>query len=200
MSKIIQFNPNNIQPTQEIKPARYQYCNCEFRDEALDEVIVSKPKSSKPRDCKAPEEIEKEARQMYDSALITKNYLYRLIDKAYNRDFQDFEDREGNLITFEEDNLGRYVLIECDRDGKDKRRTTFTPSDGEIVSIQTKNQKIVFFNYKDNYTEIRNTSKPNLFGNSTKETYCFSHHQLSSYLRFKQGLFIEDELLESIEF
>ena len=137
---------------------------------------------------------------MYDSALITKNYLYRLIDKAYNRNFQDFVDREGNLITFEEDNLGRYVLIECDKEGKDKRRTTFTATDGEIVSIETKNQKIVFFNYKDNYTEIRNTTKPNFLGNYTKETYCFSNHKLSAYLKYKQGFFIEDELLEHLEF
>ena len=200
MSKIIQFNPNNIQPKQIHKQAPNLYCTCEFKDEILDDITISKPKKSKSRNCKTPQEIQTQGRQMYDSALITKNYLYRLIDKAYNKGFQDFEDREGNLITFEQDNLGRYVLIECDRDGNDKRRTTFTPSDGEIVSIESKNQKIVFFNYSDNYTEIRNTSKPNLFGNSTKETYCYSNHELISYLKFKQGLFVEDELVDNMGF
>ncbi len=200
MTKIIPFRPIQQEQHVQSKPISRQI-HCEYCDEILDEVILSeKPKVSKPLDVKIQQEIKNQAKQFYNSALLAKNYLYRLIDKGFVAGFEDFYDGDNNLVTFEEDNLGRYVLVECDRDGNDKRRTVFSPNDGEIFSIETDNQKIVFFNYKDKYTEIRTETKPNWLGKSFKEIYCFSNHNLCAYSKYKQSLFYEDVLLERHEF
>ena len=84
-------------------------------------------------------------------------------------DIENTQRRENLENTFEK--LFEYEAVPI---VNEKRIATFASADGEIVSIETiPNQKIVFFNYKDKYTEIRNTSKRNFFGNSTKEVYCF---------------------------
>lgn len=200
MTKIIPFRP--IQQEQHIQSkSMSRQIHCEYCDEILDEVVLSeKPKKSKPLDVKTEQEIKNQAKQFYNNALLAKNYLYRLIDKGFVTGFENFYDSENNLVTFEEDNLGRYVLVECDRDGDDKRRTTFSPNDGEISSIETDGQKIVFFNYKDKYTEIKTTTKPTFLGKSFMQVYCFSNHNLCAYSKYKQSLFSEDVLLERHEF
>ena len=50
MSNIIQFKPTQSQQTRQIqqpRQAQAEYCSCEFCDEILDDIVLSKPKKTK---------------------------------------------------------------------------------------------------------------------------------------------------------
>ena len=210
MTKIIQFPQNNkvntTKPTYDIKfdtqpQVKFeQPCDTfEFQDYALDEVDVKSQKSLTPKTPKS--QLVAKAWDYYDKALKTRDKVSKLIKKAEANGFADMLDSKGNLITFEEDILGRTVMIECDENAIDKRKTTFTPYQDKIWKINTfPHTQIVFFDYGKDYTEITKTTKPNILGNYTSEVYCYENGRPVSYFKHKQNLFSDKVTTETCEF
>lgn len=146
----------------------------------------------------ARSEIIMKSWEYYDEAISEKERVAQLISLAEDNDFEDMKNRNGELITFAEDKLGRYVMIECDRKGRYKTLTTFSPYEDRIWKIEKlPHTKIVFFDFGKNYTEVIKTASNNILGQSTKEVYCYENGKPLSYSKYRQSLFKEDKLIAS---
>lgn len=206
MTKIIPFEPikqtiktQQPQNVQTIKIKQEPIVDTfEFTDGIIEEEIKT-PKAKEP---KMPRnQLVAIAWNHYDKALRTKEKVQKLFKKAEENNFEDMLNSKGNLVTFEEDNLGRMVMIECDEKGRDKRRTTLTPDDEEILKIVTvPHTQVIFFDYGKDYTEVIKSTKPNILGKSIREVFCYENGKPISYSKYNQNLFSDDVLVETCEF
>ena len=206
MTKIIPLN-QGIKPSYEIKCESKpqikleQPCDTfEFQDYALDEETnVKKTKSLTP---KLPQsQLLAKAWEHYDKALRTRDRVAKLLMKAQANNYEDMLDSKGNLITFEEDIFGRKIMIECDENSRDKRRTTFYPNNGKITSIAIiPHTHISFFDYGKEYTDIIKSTKPNFFGKYTSEIYSYEQGRPISYSKYKKSVYADEKLSETCEF
>lgn len=213
MTKILPFQPQ-ITGTQQVNNqgksqyiADYPADSFEFVDQEIEDEqsFVNGLKSmfgmdnSPVNECqKVTAQIQQEASRLYFETMRTKNEVSKLLQRAQRNGFEDMLDRAGNLVTFAEDELGRIVMIECDKDAKDKRLTTFIEDNGEIQSIKTltsKNSstKITFFNYSDNYFEVKKELGINCLGNYKEEVYCYRNNQPESFVAKKGNVFKTNE-------
>ncbi len=202
MSKIIQYNPvnqitiTNKSPKQKIKSID-QIDSFELSSDFGN--ISTNQKKVKAR-ATTNFHILNTAWNYYDEAIAEKKRTSELIALAENTNFTDMQNKDGNLITFEEDNLGRMVMIECDRNGRDKIRTTFTPYEDKIWKIEKlPHTKIVFFDFGKDYTEIIKTSSNNILGQSTKEVYCYENGKPLSYNKYRQSSLKKAQLISNLK-
>ena len=206
MTKIIPFNPvlksgyeikSDVQPKVKLEQPNDSF---EFQDYELDEETnVKKTKSLTP---KLPQsQLLSKAWDNYDKALRIRDRVAKLLVKAQANNYEDMLDSKGNLITFKEDILGRSVMVECDENARDKRRTTFYKDNGKIIKISAlPHTQIVFFEYKNGYTEITKMTKPNFFGKYTSEVYSYENGRPISYSKYKNSVYSDGELTETCEF
>lgn len=149
-------------------------------------------------ECKfATPEMQQNAHRLFFEAMRTKKEVQQLISVAEIYGFRDIIGLDGNPIKFEEDNLGRNVMLECDENSNPIRKTTFYKNTNEIQSIETADEKnsttkIVFFNFKDKYFEIRKEGGLNCVGNYTEEVYCYQYNKPQHYTLKKGNIFKTD--------
>lgn len=157
-------------------------------------------------ECKiATAEMQQNAHRLFFEAMRTKKDVQQLISVAEIYGFRDIIGLDGNPIRFEEDNLGRRVMLECDENSNPIRKTTFYKNTNEIHSIESadgKNSttKIVFFNFKDKYFEIRKEGGLNCVGNYTEEVYCYQYNKPQHYTLKKGNIFKTDVKREMYTF
>ena len=208
MTKIIQFNPNYSKPTEsrrtqhqttQMKPQQPKDDTFEKMEAAFDaQVAAERARVAKPQTPK--KELVNKAWILYDKALKTKDKVSSLIKEAKRIGYLDMINNKGNRITFKEDQLGRYVMIEYDKDDNERRHTTFMPDNSRICKIDTlPHTQIMFFNYGNDHIEIAKTTKTGLFKHS-REVFAFENGRPISYSKYNGSLFTEDSLTEAIDF
>ena len=224
MSKIIPFNPQNIgtthiehqhqQQKQEYIP-EYPEDSFEFVDEIIEDepsfmdkikTLLGKNNASDCNNLEATPEMKNEAIELQFKAIRTKQRVSDLIAIAqgdYNCSLVN--NKKGIYITFEEDNLGRMVMIESDKDGNIKRQTTFYQGNEQIHSIESADSektvtKIIYFNYSDKYFEIRKQPGLSCLGNYQEEIYSFRHNKPESLTIKKGNIFKTDVKKETYFF
>ena len=158
----------------------------------------------KEQELQNPKHLKKElvnkAWILYDKALKTKDKVSSLIKEAERIGYLDMINNKGNRITFAEDQLGRYVMIEYDKDDNERRHTTFMPDDRRICKIDTlPHTQIMFFNYGNDHIEIAKTTKTGLFKHS-REVFAYENGRPISYSKYEQPLFSDDVLKEALDF
>lgn len=206
MTKIIPFEPIKqtvkTQQPQNVQTVKIKQEPIVDTFEFTDGVIEEQVKIPKVKEPKIPKnQLVAVAWNHYDKALKTREKVQKLLNKAEEHNYEDMLDNKGNLVTFEEDTLGRTVMIECDEKGRDKRRTTLTPDDENILKIITvPHTQVIFFDYGKEYTEVIKLTKPNILGKSTREVFCYENGKPISYSKYNQNLFADDVLVETCEF
>ena len=208
MTKIIQFNPNYSKSTesrrtqhQTIQMKQQQPKDDTFKkmEAAFDaQVAAERARVAKPQTPK--KELVNKAWILYDKALKTKDKVSSLIKEAKRIGYLDMINNKGNRITFAEDQLGRYVMTEYDKDDNERRHTTFIPDDNRICKIDTlPHTQIMFFNYGNDHIEIAKTTKTGLFKYS-REVFAYENGRPISYSKYEQPLFSDDVLKEALDF
>ena len=202
MTNIIQFQPNYSRQFEQQKAQRrttqpkddtYEKMEAAFDAQvAAARANVPKPKTPK-------NELINRAWINYDKAMDLKKRNLKLIHQAEYEDFNDIFTKQGNKISFFQDKLGRYVMVEYDGNGEEKRATTFTPYEDKIWKIQSPKKSIVFYSTKNDYTEISQTKKTGMFKYS-REVYTYENGRPTSYSKYDQNLFSEDVLKETLDF
>lgn len=196
----IQFTPSSwnseIDKTPDTKPQEAKYYTApirqqdsfEFQDYELEEVKKTRKKSNKRTF--SQQEAYDRAKYVQCEAIIKRNQVAHTLERAYRRNYDDITSPEGNLITFdfESDNLGRGIMIECDRKERPFRQTTFIPDTNEIYNIEEINpngkgiDKISFYNYSDKRIGVKKDERLSLFGNKTaKEIFEFEDYEPTLY-------------------
>ena len=207
MTKIIQFNPNYSSKIENTKrtdiaqtKAHSQPIDDTFQKlEAAFDAQIAAAKANVPKPQTPTNELINRAWDNYDKAIKLKERNLKLIHQAEYEDFNDIFTKQGNKISFFQDNLGRYVMVEYDNNGEQKRATTFTPYEDKIWKIQSPKKSIVFYSTQSNYTEISNIKKTGLFKYS-KQVYTYENGRPTSYSKYEQSLFSDDVLKETIDF
>lgn len=206
MTKIIQFQPVSYQTNKCIPSLKQQYMHEKLEADTFgySDVEIDDIQSEKTKKVARPENIRRvkaNAWILYDSVLREKENVSALISVAEQRGFTDILNLKGNPVSFYSDNLGRSVMVEYDKDGKDERLTTFYPNDNRILKIENivNGSKVVFFNYNNEHMEITTTTK-NKFGKSTREVFCYENGEPISYSKYVKSIIREETLVEACEF
>lgn len=118
-------------------------------------------------------------------AMGTKIEVGKILFRAAGNDYQDVDFLDGSRIGFEEDALGRLVMIENDANGKCTRETTFIPYTDEIIKIEEaqkdskKINRIVFFN--DSHFEVTKGQSIDFWGTTKDEVFVFKENEPRAY-------------------
>lgn len=212
MDRISSSHLHVVNQTRFPQPPKTQYIqnypndSFEFLDKEVEDTPSFKDRikslfgknNSPVEECKtATAEMQQNAHRLFFEAMRTKKEVQQLISAAEIYGFRDIIGLDGNPIKFDEDNLGRRVMIECNENSEAVRRTTFYKNTNEIQSIETADSKnsttkIVFFNSKDKYFEIRKESGLNCVGNYREDIYCYQHNKPQSYIIKKGNIFKTD--------
>ena len=205
---IIEFKPsswegNTSKTSQHHQQPRYstpQYeCDCcEFVDyEIVDEEYQGFFSKIKGFFKKEPEikntltdkEAFHRARNVMCNSIVERNDVFTILQKTTCKDQKRYLwelFNSGIDVSFEEDNLGRGVMVEKDLEGNLKRITTFYNNNLEIVSIEKPSKrgrgwdKISFFDSHGAHFEVKKgmTSRSKM-----KEFYSFEDGYPSIYRR-----------------
>ena len=225
MTKIIPFRPQtgastSIEQKQtQQQPQQYNYNYPSDSFEFMDEIIEDEPTfmdkvkalfGKDDADCcdclQATSQMREDAINLQFRAIRTKQKvsdLIALVDGNYNCSLVN--KKNGSYVTFEEDNLGRMVMLECNENGDVQRQTTFYQDNEQILSVETfdtpkSSTKIIFFNYKDNYFEIRKESNISCLGNYQEEIYSYRYNKPEALTLKKGNIFKSDVKKETYFF
>lgn len=201
---IIQFNPNAWQGienssinqqkqiyTRHVEPHGFGYCDEILEDEVgffakLKNLFKNKTIPTIKASL-TTEEAQNKAQVVLKETMLTKDEIIKLIYKGIKNDYNDITNHAGNLVTFEQDGMGRGIMIEHDRKDKPARITTFALTDGSVYRIEEKiphsrsYNKIIFFNYNNSHIEVRKGIKEGFSNESLKELYSFEKGRPNYY-------------------